>query len=257
MSRARSTSRTPMFSKPLGKKDTYAHLSTRPLHVLAFLAPLMVLYEVGSILYLSDSNQGVMETIAARRILGGFFELFGQASFHLPPIVLAVVLLVWHYLERDSWRLKPSVLLGMLLESCLWVLPIIVLGYFLGSRTPAAAAAFSDYTREARITLAIGAGLYEELLFRLILITALHLVLVDLMKLKSGTGFAFAAVASAVAFALYHDVARRDTMKLLFLAGAGGFFAVLYILRGFGVVVATHALYDVVVLVGMSQDSSS
>jgi membrane protease YdiL (CAAX protease family) len=247
-----------MYSKPLGRaKDTYSHLATRPLHVLVFLLPLMVLYEVGSILYLSDPGQGVMETIAARRILGGFFELFGQASFHLPPIVLAVVLLVWHYLEKDSWKIRPHVLLGMLLESCLWVLPVLVLGHLilLGARpSPAMAAPLAEYTREAKLTLAIGAGIYEELLFRLILITVLHLVLVDMLKLKSMTGFAIAAVVSAVSFAMYHDVARRDTVKFIFLAGAGAYFAILYISRGFGIAVATHALYDIVVLIGMSKD---
>jgi membrane protease YdiL (CAAX protease family) len=248
-----------MFSKPLGRaKENYSHLATRPLHVLVFLLPLMVLYEVGSILYLSDPGQGVMETIAARRILGGFFELFGHASFHLPPVVLTVVLLVWHWLEKDSWKIRPHVLLGMLLESCLWVLPVLVLGHLilLGARpTPALAAApLAEYTQQAKLTLAVGAGIYEELLFRLILITLLHLLLVDLMKLKNLTGFTIAAIVSAITFALYHDVARQDTAKFIFLAGAGAYFAVLYILRGFGIAVATHALYDIVVLIGMSKD---
>ena len=247
-----------MFSKPLGRgRETYSHLATRPLHVLVFLLPLLALYEVGSILYLSDPGQGVMETIAARRILGGFFELFGQASFHLPPLLLAIVLLVWHYLTHDSWKVRPYVLLGMLLESCLWVLPVLVLGHLIllgSSSVPALAAPLAEYTREAKVTLAIGAGIYEELLFRLILITVVHLLLVDVLKLKSLTGFVVATMVSALSFALYHDVARRDTAKFLFLAAAGAYFAVLYITRGFGIAVATHAIYDVVVLIGMSKD---
>jgi membrane protease YdiL (CAAX protease family) len=246
--------RTPEHRKPEKRRETYGRLSTRPLHVLVFLLPLMVLYEVGSIWYLSNPGQGVMETIGARSILGGFFDLFGAASLHLPPILLAVVLLVWHALERDSWKLRPYVLLGMTLESCVWMLPVLVFSHLMGSRMAGMSPApLAEHTWQAKLTLSVGAGIYEELLFRLILITLVHLVLVDLMKLSEGVGFVVAAVVSALAFALYHDVARHDTIKFLFLAGAGVYFAVLYIMRGFGIAVATHALYDVVVLIGVDQ----
>jgi len=40
----------------------------RPLHVLLFLLPMVVLYEVGSIRYLSDPAHGVVEMIGAQRI---------------------------------------------------------------------------------------------------------------------------------------------------------------------------------------------
>jgi hypothetical protein len=36
---------------------------------------------------------------------------------------------------------------------------------------------------------------------------------------------------------------------MLFLTAAGLYFGMLYILRGFGITVGTHALYDVLVLV--------
>jgi membrane protease YdiL (CAAX protease family) len=240
-----------LFRKPdKRQKETYGRLSTRPLHVLVFLLPLMILYEVGSILYLSNPGEGVMETIGARSILGGFFDLFGAASLHLPPILLAVVLLVWHTLERDSWKIRPHVLLGMTLESCVWMLPVLVFSHLMGSRMAGmqAATTLAEHTWQAKLTLSIGAGIYEELLFRLILVTIVHLVLVDLMKLSHAVGFVVAVIVSAVAFALYHDIARHDTIKFLFLAGAGGYFAILYIMRGFGIAVVAHALYDVVVL---------
>ncbi len=256
MMRGRSTKTAGVFGSagPL-PKDGYARLATRPLHVLAFLLPLMLVYEIGSIMYLSDPGHGVMETIGARSILGGFFDLFGVASFHLPPIVLAAVLLVWHALEGDSWRVRPHVLLGMALESCVWMLPVLVFSHLMGTRMAGMApgGTIAEHTWQAKLTLSIGAGIYEELLFRLILVTLIHMVIVDLMKLSHGVGYVVGAVVSALAFALYHDVARHDTVKFLFLAGAGAYFAALYIMRGFGIVVAAHALYDVVVLIGVSQ----
>lgn len=243
----------------------YAWLSSRPLHVLAFLTPLILLYELGSILYLSDPGRGIIETIGARSILSSFFEAFGGATLYLPGVALVVVLLVWHVLEHDRWTVRPPVLLGMLAEAVLWTFPLLVLGLLLShgqARAAPGAIGFlggqgadpiSQLPWQARLTLSLGAGLYEELLFRLILIAAAHFVLADLMRLKNGTAGVIAAIISATAFALYHDVTPPgggvDVRLFLFYSLAGLYFASVFVLRGFGIVVAVHALYDVVVLV--------
>lgn len=244
---------------------TYAQASTKPLHVLVFLLPLIVAYEIGSIVYLVDPSKNVMETIAARSILSGVFEAFGALSFHLPAILLVVILLLWHVLEKDSWRIKPKTIVTMGLESALWTLPLLVLGLLLLGNHPKAAMAVAQgadvvhgaatgigsYPWQHRLTLSIGAGLYEELLFRLILISALHFVFGDVMKLPPLVAYAIPAVVSAVAFAYYHANAGGTALPgtvFLFYSIAGVYFATLFIKRGFGVVVATHALYDIVVL---------
>jgi membrane protease YdiL (CAAX protease family) len=256
---SRTRSRSSILAGPALRKDSYARLATRPLHVLVFLLPLMALYEYGSIRYLSDPTHGIAETIGAFAIVRGFFDLFGAASLHLPPILLAVILLVWHVLERDPWKVRPHVLLGMLLESCIWMLPVLVFSHLLGSRMAGAGVGgeLMDRTQEAKLTLSLGAGIYEELLFRLILVTLVHLVMVDILKLGQAAGYIAAAVISGVLFALYHEAARHDTVKFLFLAGAGVYFSALYVMRGFGIVVGAHALYDVVVLTLIAQPSSN
>lgn len=242
---------------------TYAQASTRPLHVLVFLLPLIIAYEIGSIMYLIDTENNVMETIAARSILSGVFEAFGALSFHLPAILLVVILFLWHVLEKDSWRVKPKTIVTMGLESALWTLPLLVLGLLLLGGEPTAAMAMApggdmvpgggigSYPWQHRLTLSIGAGLYEELLFRLILISALHFVFGDMMKLPPLAAYGIPAVISAIAFAYYHanaGVTFLPATVFLFYAIAGVYFAALFIQRGFGVVVATHALYDIVVL---------
>lgn len=251
--------------------ERYGLLSMRPLHILAFLLPLIVLYELGSFLYLADQDSGVVETIGAVKIISGFFSAFGVASLYLPGILLAVVLLAWHVILGDRWRVRPSVLVIMLGESVAWMAPLLVLGLVMysgqtvrpvvgdtgvlgaglagGLGSGAASLAW-----QARLTLAIGAGIYEELLFRLILVSALHLLFVDLMRVKQGAGTGIAAVLSAVLFAAYHDTPfppgdGRTIVFYSFCGLAGLYFAVLFLLRGFGIVVATHALYDVVAFV--------
>lgn len=241
----------------------YSALAASPLHVLVFLIPFMLAYEIGTVLYLTQP--GMVETIGARRILGKLFESMGGVGLHAPTFLLAVILIVWHLLLRKPWKVRLPVLLGMALESCLWTLPVLVLGLMvspaLSSGAPAAmvdAAASTDALRsqpwQAAATLSIGAGLYEELLFRLVLVTIFHIVLVDLLKIEHRWGNVLAAVASGVLFALYHDLpaaGRPRTVAFLFYAVIGTYFGALFLLRGFGVVVAVHAIYDVVVLVAL------
>src|SRR5690606_28441143 len=106
---------------------------------------------------------------------------------------------------------------------------------------------------QARLTISIGAGLYEELLFRMIAIAALHLVFVDLARLSESMGRVLAVGLSAAAFAVYHDLSSSggalDPARVLFFLCAGVYFGAIYLWRGFGIVVAVHALYDVLVLV--------
>ncbi len=235
-----------------------------PLHVLVFLLPLMIVYEFGSFWYLRDAA-GVMRTVGARNLLVRFFEVFGAGSFHLPAITLVVVLLLWHVLNRDPWKIRPGVLIGMALESAVLVLPLLVLGLIMdssGSKGRLGAVAIENALPalraapwQERLTLSIGAGLYEELVFRLVMITGLHLILADAFRLPKHTSAFIACLASAVAFALYHDISPAgilngaDLKAFTFLTAAGLYFAGLFLVRGFGIVVATHAVYDILVLV--------
>ncbi len=239
----------------------------RPLHVLVFLAPLIIFYEIGSIVYLSDSNHGLIETIRAWRVLAGFFQAFGVVGLYLPGIALVVVMLTWHILERDRWRIRPIVLTTMAMESVVWTLPLLVFAILFQPGTPAARTASDLLTLPwpARLTISIGAGLYEELLFRMVGMALIHSLVVFALKharnLKTREGLDMAdrsgriaaVVISAACFALYHDVWASgwdlDAFRFLYFLIAGAFFGVIYLLRGFGIVVGVHAFFDILVLV--------
>lgn len=238
-------------------------LSQRPLYVLLFLLPLVAFFEFGSIKYLADPESGVVETIRARSILSSFFRAFDVAGLFLPGAALVTVLLIWHVLNKDPWRIRPAVLAGMAVESVMWTMPLLIIAMVLGAMAapggaPVAAQALQvhdlrELPWQAALTVSIGAGLYEELLFRMIGIAALHLVLVDLAKVSEFAGRAIAVLLSAVAFALYHDLSVGgggiSWGVLAFYIVAGSYFGCVYVTRGFGIVVAVHALYDVLVLV--------
>lgn len=226
----------------------YASLSTQPLYVLVFLLPLVLFYEAGSAIWLRDASTGARQEIFAHRLMNDFFQLFGAGGIFLPGVAMIVVLLVWHVLLRDPWKVRWPVLVVMLVESILWTLPLLVLAQMVSAAARAAAEAGVDQIAalpwEGRAAVAIGAGLYEEMLFRMVAIAGLHFVLVDLLGVKETPGRVTAITLAALAFALYHQDASGFAFYLL----AGLYFGGVYVWRGFGIVVAVHAIYDLVAL---------
>lgn len=103
-----------------------------------------------------------------------------------------------------------------------------------------------------QLMIALGAGLYEELLFRVVLVSGLVLAARRLLGWGAGAASLFATVGGALLFALAHHVGpygeplAADAFTFRTLAGL--FFSGLYVLRGFGITAWTHALYDVLVL---------
>jgi len=97
----------------------------------------------------------------------------------------------------------------------------------------------------------IGAGIFEELVFRLILLSSLALVFMRAsvaFGMTKSVGAAAAVLLSALMFSLFHHVGpgaepfgRRE---FIFRSIAGVVLGILFVLRGFGVCVYTHTLYD-------------
>jgi membrane protease YdiL (CAAX protease family) len=104
----------------------------------------------------------------------------------------------------------------------------------------------------ADLVASVGAGLYEELLFRLCLLSGLAVILsraADGLSLPRMLGHALAVLLSAFAFAMFHHVgpgAEPVTgSRVLYRAAAGILLGGLFVVRGFCVAVYCHAAYDV------------
>ena len=113
-----------------------------------------------------------------------------------------------------------------------------------GGATPAW---LTDYLPS--LVASVGAGLYEELVFRLVLITLAHLVLVDLARLPKSYANVGIVLVSGLTFSLYHYTGSEtfDVQSFVFRSLAGFYFAALFMARGFGVTVGSHAVYDIIV----------
>jgi len=231
-------------------RASYAELSRTPLHVVVFLLPLIVAYEVGLALH-GWSLQG--GNVRAWAMLADVLAALGLSpsvvvGYSLPGAVIVAVLVLWHALERAPWVVRPRVLGLMAAEAFAWTVPLVLLSGIVGAMAAQqeAAAGFAAMDWRERLLVAIGAGLYEELLFRLALISLLHAVLADLLRLDARLALGLALVGSAAAFAAYHDVPLAASGVYLL---AGLYLGGVYLLRGFGIVVGVHALYDALVLV--------
>ena len=102
------------------------------------------------------------------------------------------------------------------------------------------------------LALSVGAGLFEEIIFRVLLLNLLFLLLSPLIKKKVVSAVVAVLLASFL-FSLSHYVGTMaDTWQLysfMFRWAAGLLFTVLYFIRGFAITAYTHALYDIWVLV--------
>lgn len=250
-------------SSKRGKRSTskamppaiYWENSKKPLQILVFLLPLIIAYELG--LWLVLRSDGGVITNQAHASLLTFFDWFGvpaSGGLILGGVAIVVILLLWHILAREAWRIDVLALGIMAVESLLLVIPLLVVGDVI-ARVLAAGLNGDDLSRMSvtgKMAISIGAGLYEELMFRMLLIGLVHTILVDVWKASEGVGAAVAILASAALFTWYHplmDAAGNPSwQKVAFFFIAGLYFGALYVLRGFGIVVAVHAFYDVVVI---------
>jgi membrane protease YdiL (CAAX protease family) len=226
-----------------GHAENYWTLSRMPLTSLVFTLPLVLAYE-GGVLALGRGSPRNGADVWLRQLL----DAAGFGSYFLLPTLTVIGLLAWHHIEHDQWRFRPAVLAGMAVECVLWAAALVGLARLQDRFWPLAAGMAADGPL-ARLVAFCGAGLYEEVLFRLLLLPALAWAFARL-------GFSAAAgllglVGSSVLFSLAHYVGPLgDTFTLYsftfrFLAGL--FFAVLFSLRGFGIAAGTHAFYDMLV----------
>ena len=231
----------------------YFENTLRPLQSAFFLLPLILIYEAGLVRYGTAAVDRTARDIYARRLLYDVFEWFGISGYYLPGLVVMVVLVSIHLVRRDSWCFKPRHYMYMGVESIALSLPLFVfsLVLFRGGRVASAADSHAILW-QGQLVFSIGAGIYEELLFRLIGLAVLHGLFADVFGLASWASTLLSIALSAMAFALYHfDFTEQNPFiwgLFLFYALAGIYFAGIYLARGFGVAAASHAMYDVLVM---------
>jgi hypothetical protein len=230
----------------------YLAAARHPWACVLFVLPLLAAYELGMLLQ-GPGRQDFCRNGAdlwLRALLGQA----GLAHGLWAPVLLVLGLLGWAWRRR---RDRPGELgpvwVGMVLESAalavgLWGTCHLIWP-LLQTAQLSAGGSECDPAVERMLSYA-GAGIYEEALFRLLLLSALRWLMVQ-ADLPGARGLALAALLSAVLFSLAHHVGPQgeafDAQVFFFRTLAGLYFGGLYLFRGFGIAVGAHAGYDVLV----------
>jgi len=249
--------------------NSYAERTSRPICALMYLIGFMLAFVIGTILIqpaaLSQSLAQPQVRVVAFIWVQNIMEFLGfspRLALLTTPLVVVVILLALQVTSKTPWRVKFEDLFLMAAECVLLTVPLIVLSLLL-NREPAVpnAAALAAQTAEVQnlllvdVVTGIGAGIYEELIFRLVLICLLMLLFQDVFGMKKKSAVILSVVISAVLFSGHHHIFFANGQfhqgdiftvgKFIFRAIAGGYFAVLYAVRGFGITAGTHAFYNI------------
>jgi len=236
---------------------SYWVATRRPFPSLLLVFPLAMAYE-SAILWLGGTSPGHLRT-GADAWLRQVLSSVGLRDPWFLPLLLVLILMSWQVVRSYDWRFSPAILAGMVLESVTWAIGLvgisrlIDIGFFYlehtGSPVLTIHPALADPVLRALIGY-VGAGVYEETLFRLILVPALFGVL-RLLQTPQVPANALAVTASALLFALAHHAGTPGEtftwFAFIFRWMAGVFFAWVFVIRGFGIAVGTHTVYDMIV----------
>jgi hypothetical protein len=236
---------------------SYWIATRRPLPSLIFVAPLIVIYE-WSVARQGSSAEAVLRT-GADAWMRHFVASLGLTDRLLIPLALVLILLAWQMTSPGQWQFRPSILIGMLLESFLLALALVGVSRLID-------VGFCALDRHVLPVLAVGgpppqqglsplvgylgAGVYEEALFRLMLVPVFFRVL-RLLQAPQILASALAVTGSALLFSLAHHAGTPGEtftwFAFVFRWMAGVFFAWVFVIRGFGIAVGAHTAYDILV----------
>ena len=223
--------------------------STRsPLYSFLFSIPLFLIYEIG--ILLTSADDMLVLRNGADALMRQILATFGVSGLYWMGGLFFVGFVIAFMLQRKFWqetRVHGDYLLLMMGESLAWSVMI----YYFMSNVSLLLMNPTGSLLIQRVTLAVGAGIYEELIFRVILVTALFWALHRLCRVSRVPAYALSAVLAALVFSGFHYVGALGDVwtwpSFLFRFIAGLVLSGLYITRGYGITAYAHALYDLLV----------
>jgi len=266
------------------ESDSYLERTSRPVYAIVFLLPFIIFYEIGTILINTDVLNRSQVRVVAFVWLQQLLQYLGTSSriaWIAPPLVVILILIGLQLASRKRWYFCIGDYIPMVVECVLLAVPLIVLSLFFnnpslapdssqvaacvvdcaagmdaGPVVPLVATEANGSSLMANIVTGVGAGIYEELVFRLILICLLMMLFQDLLGLSHANAIVSSVLISAALFSAHHHIVVLDGQlgcnapfnwtEFSFRTIAGVYFAALFAIRGFGITAGTHAFYDII-----------
>ena len=228
--------------------------STRsPLYSFLFTVPLFLIYEIG--IFLTSSDDMFVLRNGADALMRQILATFGITGLYWVGLIFLIGFIIAFILQRKYWeetQIHSDYFLLMMVESVGWS----VLIYFFMSNVYLLLMNPTGSMLVQQVTLAVGAGIYEEFLFRVMLIAGISVILGFIFQWSDKTRNWAAMVIAAGIFSSFHfigeygDFFSFNIFMIRFLAGIA--LGTLYFLRGFGITAWSHAVYDLIVLTRMT-----
>jgi len=228
--------------------------ATRRLSVsLLFSLPLLAVYELGVLLMRSEpSAAAAMVKTPISWMQRHPTELLGSNVALVVNSLLIVAVIAAVVRAKRLGALHLGTFAGMLGESAVYALLLgpaalapLVGRFELGGFRPQ----FDQFA--SKVFISAGAGFYEELFFRAILLGSIYYIARRGGGLKPVVAGVIALVGSGGIFSSAHFLnpgEGPDLGAFLYRLSAGMLLGLIYLSRGLGVAAWTHALYDLYVL---------
>lgn len=226
----------------------YWNKTRTPIYNLIFVIPVIIIYEIGIILITKMEISNLRN--GADVLLRILLDSFGISSLHTIGYLLlggAIISVILQRRKGEKIQIQGHYLVFMLFESVMWA---SIVFWLMNNRL------FLSSTQSTvviqQIILSLGAGIYEEFVFRAILVSGLAAVFGFIFQWTVIVRSIAGIIAAAVLFSIFHffgqfgDVFSWSLFFTRFVAGI--MLGTLFIFRGYGITAYTHAVYNLIVL---------
>lgn len=263
---------------PAPPQRNYFSETQQPIYSAALVLPFMLIYQIGLVVLKSrviNGGDAIITTLS-----GSLFHALGVEASFASIVVPICAFLFWQFRKKGTWTIRPPVLFASFFESLIYAVVLyMLLGYFvhylpcieapapaapvavspaepvvMDSRAAAPASGSSNRSASRQpgvgdFVLYCGAGVYEELVFRVFLLGLLLLIFTKIFHMEHAYAAAWSALTGAIIFSAFHHIGGEPYRTGVFLQRvlAGIYFSALYFTRSFGVAAASHAMYDIIV----------
>ena len=229
--------------------NQYWNSTRTPLYSFLFTVPLFFIYEIG--IFLTSSIDMIYMRNGADALMRQILSAFGINGFYWIGVIFFLGFTSVFIYQRKYWKdieIHSDYLLVMMGESLLWAIGL----YFFMANVYILLMNPTSSMLIQQVTLAVGAGIYEEILFRVILIAAIGSLLGFIFQWNQVLRNWIAMIIAAGIFSSFHfigefgDYFSFNIFMVRFFAGI--LLGVLYFIRGFGITAWAHAIYDLIIL---------
>ncbi|WP_347274888.1 CPBP family glutamic-type intramembrane protease [Candidatus Kuenenia sp.] len=234
-------------------KSLYFSRSKRLANSFVFILPLLILYEAGIVFY-GAALKNTADTITKTPL-----TLFGKSGSLIFNLLVIVFLLVAVFYVEKEHNLNVFLFFPMLIESVIYALFIGYVAGFVVYKVlfPYLLAMPFHWEAGGGILLSIGAGVYEEIVFRLLLVSAFYLFITKVLKASKPLSAVVSIIFSALIFTIMHYIGGLSGTftytSFMFRMLSGIILACIFMFRGLGIAVYTHAIYNVFAVLKLFQ----